>query len=84
MSEPRCIRLSGRAARYLLLLQDLGHLDAESADRLLIQLGEDADLHGASGPPVVDIDAVRRAAALLLAAAEDPPPLQADWPLLFT
>jgi hypothetical protein len=82
------VRLTGRASRWVQLLQDFGHLDQEGVDRLLIAV---ADLHAESGgaPDAwVDLPTVRRAAAVLLANPPDdghlPLILEEDWPLLFS
>lgn len=79
------IRLTGRAARWVRLLQDFGHLDSEAVDRLLIGI---ADLYPeATLPPgeLIDLPVVRRAAAVILSANAAPlsPILEEDWPLLF-
>jgi hypothetical protein len=82
------VRLSGRAARWIRLLQDFGHLDQEGTDRLLIAV---ADLHAETGgadDALVDLPEVRRAAALILTGAPDdgqlPMILEEDWQLLFS
>ena len=79
--------LSGRAARWLRLLEDFGHLGPEASDRLCVGI---ADLAVRSGVPEgepVDLDLVRRAAAITLAPSGDEPlslTLEEDWPLLFS
>ncbi len=75
-------RVSGRAARFVHMLRDFGHLDAEGADRLLLGA---MDMLGPGG--VVELRDVRRAAAMMLFS--DPgepgsPHLAADWPILFS
>lgn len=80
------VRLTGRATRWVHLLQDFGHLDQDGVDRLLITV---ADLHaelGGAAEGWVDLPLVRRAAALVLTASDDgslPLILEEDWPLLF-
>ena len=82
------VRLTGRAARWVHLLQDFGHLDTEAFDRLLIAV---ADLHaqlGGKNDAWVDLPLVRRAAAVQLMAAQEEGPmsiiLEEDWSLLFS
>ena len=81
------VRLTGRAARWVQLLQDFGHVDHDGADRLLVAVAElHAELGGADGA-VVDLPLVKRAAAMLFAPqADEPMPLilEEDWPLLFS
>lgn len=79
------VRLTGRAARWVRLLQDFGHLDSDGVDRLLVAV---ADLHaelGGGRDGWVDLPLVRRAAAVLLCSSDGqlPPILEEDWPLLF-
>lgn len=78
------IRLTGRAARWVRLLQDFGHLDNEGVDRLLIGI---ADLYTDAHPPdeLIDLPVVRRAAAVLLCSDGMPlsPLLEEDWTILF-
>ena len=82
------VRLTGRAARWIHLLHDFGHLDGESVDRLLIAV---ADLHaelGGEPDAWIDLPLVRRAAAVLLLTLRDDGSmsmiLEEDWPLLFS
>lgn len=82
------VRLTGRAARWVHLLHDFGHLDTEGLDRLLIGV---ADLHaelGGENGAWVDLPLVRRAAAMQLMTAQEQSPmsmiLEEDWPLLFS
>jgi hypothetical protein len=82
------IRLTGRAHRWVGLLQEFGHLDTEGADRLLVAVAElHADMGGEDGA-IVDLPLVRRAAAMLLVPTELPEGLPAllddDWPLFFS
>ncbi|MEQ1506228.1 MAG: hypothetical protein ABMB14_28610 [Myxococcota bacterium] len=81
------VRLTGRAARWVHLLHDFGHLDDQGVDRLLIAV---ADLHaelGGADEGWIDLPLVRRAAAVLLTATREdgllPLILEEDWPLLF-
>lgn len=83
---PVAVSLSGRAARWIQLLQEFGHLDAGGADRLIVAA---ADLHAELGVPGdrIDLGTVRRAAAMVLfpTGPHDPSPvLEDDWPLLFS
>ncbi|MEZ4241303.1 MAG: hypothetical protein R3F59_35125 [Myxococcota bacterium] len=79
------VRLTGRATRWVHLLQDFGHLDMDGVDRLLVTA---AELHAEMGGPAdgwVDLPLVRRAAALVLTSQDDgslPLILEEDWPLL--
>jgi hypothetical protein len=99
LSSTVTIRLTGRASRWVSLLQEFGHIDTDGADRLLVAVAElHADMGGADGA-LVDLPLVRRAAAMLLVpvdpGAEVPPDPQAtpagipallddDWPLFFS
>lgn len=101
-SEPRpsaFVSLTGRAARWLQLVQDLGHLDAEMTDHLLLFAAEMAantptdpgdTVHGArEGEVWVDLPELRRAAAIVLASGKGehealPPHLLEDWSALFS
>jgi hypothetical protein len=79
------VRLTGRATRWVRLLQDFGHLDSDGVDRLLVAV---ADLHAEGGggrEGWVDLPLVRRAAAALLCGPDGQisPILEEDWPLLF-
>lgn len=79
------VRLTGRAARFLRLLQDLGHLDDGQVTDVLLSLRANP---GTRAQVWADVDAVRSAAALILFHREDggaiPPILAEDWPLLFS
>ena len=46
------VRLSGRGARFVQLLHDFGHIDAEGADRLLVAV---AELHTELGLTIVHV-----------------------------
>ena len=77
--------LTGRAARWLHLLQDLGHIDLSTADELVMAA---SDLHRelAHEGNRIDLDTVRQAAAMLLFTNDSEPTtmLDDDWPLLFS
>lgn len=79
------LALSGRAARWLNLLQDLGHIDLSTADELIMAA---SDLHRElryEGTRV-GLETIRQAAAMFLFATESHPAtmLDDDWPLLFS
>jgi hypothetical protein len=79
----RRIKISGAAARYIKLLQDYGHLDAEGVNRLMLGLSELCDPD--SDAPV-SVATARRAAALMLFPEREGEPsviLQEDWTILF-
>jgi hypothetical protein len=79
--------LTGRANRWLKLLEDFGHLTPEGMDRLYVGIAELALQSGHPPDQPVDLPLARRAAALLLAPEGDeplPPILDEDWPLLFS
>jgi len=85
VSEVRPLALSGRAARWLHLLQDLGHIDLATADELVIAA---SDLHRelSQEGDRVQFHTIRQAAAMLLFTADSEPTsmLDDDWPLLFS
>lgn len=88
--------LTGRAARWLQLLQDFGHIDTEMADQILIFVADiaakehEAELRVNPRTRVsIDLVQIRRAAALLVArdledAPQLPMVLEEDWPLFFS
>lgn len=81
---PQITRIQPRAARYLELLVEFGHLDDRSAREVLFEATE---MYGDLGMPV-PITAIQRLAAVRLLAWDEPSPggsdmLSADWPLLF-
>ena len=83
---PVAVNLSGRAARWIQLLQEFGHVDPQGADRLIVAA---ADLHAELGVPGdrIDLATVRRAAAMVLfpgGPGAPSPVLEEDWPLLFS
>ena len=58
MSDVPEVRLTGKAARFMQILQDFGHLDEEAAMRLLLDI-EPSSLLGddiADGPDAIDRD----------------------------
>lgn len=77
------VRLTGRASRFLQLLQDYGHLDERGVDHVLLGL---AELVGTQEGALVDLPMVRRMAAATLFGPEDDPEgvLSEDWPFLFS
>lgn len=79
------VRLTGRAARFLRLLQELGHLDDEQITEVILSLRVPQN---ARGQVWADVDVVRSAAALILFDRADGAPLPTvlmdDWPLLFS
>ena len=77
------IRLTGRAARFVELLGEYGHLDTEALNRVLLGAAE-LDMTGGAEP--VDVDVVRRAAAMVLFPALEigDAALVEDWPRLFS
>ncbi|MEM6926515.1 MAG: hypothetical protein AAF602_06290 [Myxococcota bacterium] len=85
MADPIPMALTGRAARWLHLLQDLGHIDIATADELIMAA---SDLHRELRHEGnrVDLDTVRQAAAMLLFTSDSEPStmLNDDWPLLFS
>lgn len=79
--------LSGRAARWLKLVEEFGHLGPEGMDRLYVGIAELAAETGHPPDAPVDLELVRRAAAMVLAPVGDEPMpqiLEEDWPLLFS
>lgn len=82
MSDVLRARFSGRAARFVDLLQDYGHLDDQGANRLLVTV---AELRGGSDESPIDLDAVRKVAAMVLFSDEEPAAaLTEDWRYLFS
>ncbi len=78
--------LTGRAARWIQLLHDFGHVDQEGMDRLYVAVAELAAEAGHPADRPVDVDLVRRAAAILLLPDGDralTQILEEDWSLLF-
>lgn len=79
------VRLTGRAQRFLQMLQEFGHLDEEGVGDLLMSLRVS---HPSRGVALADLDAVRMAAAVVMFARSDPeapdPMMAEDWPLLFS
>ncbi|HMV70328.1 MAG TPA: hypothetical protein PKA64_26035 [Myxococcota bacterium] len=85
MPSTPVVRLTGRALRFLRLMQDLGHLDDQLVSDVLLDLYPP---RGARGPVWADVDVVRSAVAARLfqrsEGAKMPPNLVEDWPLLFS
>ncbi len=85
MNDVLKTRLTGRAARWLTLLRDYGHLDEALLDALFAAM---ADELGQSREALVDVHDVQRLAARLLfdrsPEGEDGTDVIAeDWSLLF-
>jgi len=78
------VQLTGRAARFVFMLRDFGHLDSDAVDRLLLGAVELRQA-GVVGP--IDLDEIKQAAAVLL-FREDGSAIEgvlaADWPILFS
>lgn len=84
MNDVRRVRLTGRAARWIDLLREFGHLDDESVEDLLIAL---ADIEGTPKGVKLDVAPMRRLAAeVLFDIIEEPDRtvLREDWPVLFS
>ena len=87
MNKAYSVRLTGRAARFIQLLQDYGHLDEGSIDQIVVALAETA---GSSRESTVDLPQVKRVAAMTLfshhgeSLDEAHSVLAQDWPLLFS
>ncbi len=83
------VRLTGRAARFLDVLKEFGHIDEDRLDELLVALTE---ISGGADEPLVDLPDVRRMAAAILFGPGDSESLEEiekgvlseDWPLLFS
>ncbi len=86
----RRVRLTGRAQRWLRLVQDFGHIDDGRIEDLLVQLADAGPASGAEG--IVDLPVLRRAAAVMLFGDGDAQqlrdlekgPLAEDWLFLFS
>ena len=86
MEAPRRVRITGRAARFLRMLVDLGHLDDDGADRLVLAI---SDARGGPVEVLVDLPTVRRLSAVLLFERAGDGTAQGrlvdqEWPLLFS
>ena len=84
MTHPPRIRLTGRATRFLALLQDFGHISERQLDELFVALVE---TYGREREALVDLPAVRRVAAVILfngSPEAESEVLAEDWPLLFS
>lgn len=77
------VQLTGRASRFVQLLVELGHLDHDTANRVLVGVTELVQ-----GGRVADIGDVRRAAAMILFPTDEHHAfdgvLAEDWPILFS
>lgn len=83
MSDVQEVRLTGKAARFMQILQDFGHLDEDAALRLLLDIEPSDD----RDDDLADLDDARRAAAIALFERLDGDIggiLGEDWPLLFS
>ena len=84
MSIPR-VCLTGRAARFVFLLRDFGHIDESGVDRLMLGASDLRDVEAVGPLTLLD---VRRAAAVLLFSEKEAEVgkglLAADWPILFS
>lgn len=84
---PSVVKLDGRGAQLVRLLEDLGHLAPTDVDRLVVGV---TDLLPEGGtlarPQRVDAADLRRAAAIMLFGSGDDeaPALEEDWPVLFS
>jgi hypothetical protein len=79
------VKLTGRASRFLQIIEDLGHLDGEGVHEVMLALDSSPDVTGAV---LADLDSVKQAAAsvLFMRAGElgIDGILAEDWPLLFS
>ena len=84
-NQPLQVRLTGRAAKFVQVLKDWGHLDEEGINQLLALV---AELHGTPTGATADLSAVKRAATILMFDAagmsEQDRLLNEDWSLLFS
>jgi hypothetical protein len=83
-SRPIVTRVDPRAARYLELLIDFGHLDARGVEEVLLAA---SDAYAGTDRPI-PLAAVQRVAAATLVNDRSVPAgtedlLTQDWPLLF-
>lgn len=84
MHRPAVSRIEPRAARYLELLVEFGHLEPRVVEEIILDA---SDAYAATGLPI-PLSAVQRLAALELVGESTPSPggtdiLSEDWPLLF-
>ena len=79
----RMVRMTGRASRFLQVIRDLGHLDEQGIEHVMLTLAEEA---GATNAATVDVSAVRRhvAARLFPELGVAGAVLAEDWALLFS
>jgi len=74
--------LTGRASRFLRVLQELGHLDDEGWAQVVLAAAREAGDDRRVGPELI-----RRHAARLLferTGGQESPPLDRDWRVLFS
>lgn len=84
MTKPAVVRIEPRAARYLQLLVEFGHLEPNAMEDAVMAASE---LYPDGRGPV-PLSAVKRVAATMLAQENGPTVggtdiLSQDWPLLF-
>jgi hypothetical protein len=81
-------KLTGKAARWIQLAEEFGHLTGDDIDRLLVgaaELSPTAADATVSRPAPIDEHLLRRAAAIMLFGnLDDSPALEEDWTLLFS
>ena len=83
------VRLTGRASRFVAMMQDLGHLDEDAVTDALMSLQATGPAGATVSPRVhVDLPTVRAAVAYLMfedaeGGAIDGPAAE-DWPLVFS
>lgn len=82
MEEPVVARLEGRAARFLGLMVDLGHVDPLSLDEIIAKVAPFAD-----DDKVIRYDTIRAFVASYLFAVNTgavPLAVEDDWKLMFS
>ena len=84
MNDVPVMQLTGRAAHFVGLLREFGHLDEETIHGVVIQASE---FVAEAGGDKVDIDVIRRICALTLFGIHggvSEGVLVQDWPMLFS
>ena len=89
MNDVLRVKLTGRAARFLDMLREFGHVDEEHLDEIYVAL---AEMSGSAEEALVDLPDVRRMAAAVLFDPGDAEAVEAlekgvlaeDWPILFS
>lgn len=89
MNDVLRVKLTGRAARFLDMLREFGHVDEEHLDEIFVAL---AEMSGGADEALVDLPDVRRMAAAVLFDPGDAESIEAmekgvlaeDWPILFS